>query len=57
MDGKKMGRPTKEPKTQTLKIRLSESEGERLEYCAHKLGKTKAEVIREGIERTFKELN
>lgn len=52
----KMGRPTDDPKTLSTRVRLSESDVEMLEACAKKLGITKAEVIRQGIQRMFESL-
>ena len=45
------GRPTKDPKTLSTRVRLSETDIQRLEFC-----KTKAEIIRIGIEKVYKEL-
>lgn len=37
-------------------VRMSDEELEKLEYCARTTGKTKAEIIREGIEETYQKL-
>ena len=50
------GRPTNDPKLLSARIRLSESDLEKLEFCAAKSGKTKAEIIREGIDKVYQEL-
>lgn len=50
------GRPTDDPKLNQYRIRLTDSEIEKLEYCARMTGKTKAEIIREGIDRIYQEL-
>ena len=49
------GRPTNDPKVLNTRIRLSEGDKEKLEYCCEALGLTKAEVIRQGIERMYQE--
>lgn len=51
----KMGRPTDEPKTVQLRIRLSEREKNKLEYCSHKLKLNKTEIIRQGIDKVYSE--
>jgi len=53
---KKMGRPTTDPKTLSTRIRLSQNDIEKLEYCCKQTGKTKAEIIREGIQKVYGEL-
>lgn len=50
------GRPTNDPKTLNTRVRLSESDLKRLEYCSQATGKTKAEIIRLGIEKVYDEL-
>ena len=47
------GRPTDDPKIHQTKIRMSDDEVEKLEYCAKVLGLTKAEVIRQGIDQMY----
>lgn len=37
-------------------IRLNDQEKEKLEYCSRETGKTKADIIREGIDKTYNEL-
>lgn len=53
---KKMGRPTTEPKTISVRIRLSDNDDNMLKFCAEKLNKTKADIIRMGIEQVYKSL-
>lgn len=36
-----------------MEIRISEEDQEKLEYCAKVLGLTKAEVIRQGIDKMY----
>ena len=56
-EGKKMGRPTDDPKTHNMRIRLSDTDIEKLEFCSKQLGKPKAEIIRMGIDRVYKSLS
>ncbi len=50
------GRPTNDPKRNQYRIRLSENDLEKLEYCAKKTGKAKADIIRDGIDKIYQEL-
>ena len=50
------GRPTEDPKVLNTRIRLSEKDLEKLEYCCKETGRKKSEIIREGIEKVYKEL-
>ena len=43
------GRPTDDPKTLSTRIRLSQNDIDKLEYCCNRTGKKKSEIIREGI--------
>ena len=52
-----MGRPTTNPKTIRLEIRLSEPENALLEECVNKTGRTKSEIIIKGIALVNKEIN
>lgn len=56
MNPPRTGRPTNDPKTVSVRIRLSESDQMKLEYCSGTTGKTKAEIIREGIDNVYNEL-
>ena len=53
----RMGRPTDDPKTLDIRVRLSENDMQRLEHCAKVTGKKRAEIIREGIRDTYDRLN
>lgn len=53
---KKMGRPTDDPKNLNTRIRLSENDVKKLEYCCKETGKKKSEIIRDGIDKVYKEL-
>lgn len=51
------GRPTNDPKTHETRIRMSDKEVGKLEYCCEKTGMSKADVIRRGIELVYKEVS
>ena len=51
------GRPTDEPKVLSTRIRLSEEDVEKLEYCAKKTGLSKSEIIRMGIKEVYAKVN
>lgn len=50
------GRPTDNPKTLNTRIRMSQDDIDKLEYCCKTTGKAKSEIIREGIDKVYKEL-
>lgn len=50
------GRPTNDPKNLNTRIRLSNTDIEKLDYCCEKTGKRKSEIIREGIDKVYNEL-
>lgn len=56
MSSKKMGRPTNNPKNTQMPVRFSDEDIQKLEYCAKVTGKSKAEIIRMGIDKVYKEL-
>lgn len=47
------GRPTDSKKEARLQFRLSDSDIEKLDYCCKVLNLTKAEVIRQGIDKMY----
>lgn len=47
------GRPTDDPKTLNTRVRLSQEDVDRLNYCSEVTGKTKAEIIRDGIKAIY----
>lgn len=50
----KRGRPAKEDgKTKTLKVRLTDSEEEKLLYLSMETGRTKSEIIRDGLKMVY----
>lgn len=48
-----MGRPTTNPKTKRLEIRLSESENNLLEECVRRTGRDRTAVIVKGIAMVY----
>lgn len=48
--------PSKDPKTHETRIRMSDNDIEKLEYCCNQTRLTKAAVIRMGIDKVYKEL-
>jgi hypothetical protein len=56
-DKSKMGRPTDDPKTITVRTRISESDNEILEELVNELGMNKSEILRRGIEVQHKNLD
>lgn len=50
------GRPTTNPKNREIKIRATEDDREKLQYCCERTGKTQYEVVMEGIGRVYKDL-
>lgn len=57
-DGKKkMGRPTDDPKILSTRIRLSDKDVEKLDFCVMKTKLTKSDIIRIGIDKVYQELN
>lgn len=48
--------PSKDPKIHETRIRMSDNDIEKLEYCCKMTGLTKAEVIRKGIDEVYKKL-
>lgn len=50
------GRPTDNPKQLSTRVRLSQEDLDRLEYCAEKTGQSKADIIRQGIKSVYDRL-
>jgi len=46
----KMGRPTDNPKTLRMEIRLTPDESGLLKYCAEQLNLTRTQVVVKGVE-------
>lgn len=56
MGGKKLGRPTDNPKDIVLKIRLDKDTSHKLEQCSGEMEVPKAEVVRRGIHKMYDDL-
>ncbi len=56
IEKKKMGRPTTNPRTGQINVRLSDKELALLNECAERMGTTRANVIARGIETVHREL-
>lgn len=52
-DKKKMGRPTKNPKNIQTRIRMTEDEKAKLDFCAEKLCKTKTQILMDGLKLMY----
>lgn len=53
----RIGRPKVEnPKTFSTRIRLSEDDVKILKFCQEKTGKTKSDIIREGIRKVYESI-
>ena len=53
---KKMGRPTSNPRKNYTGIRMSDNEIAMLNYCTEKTGKSKTDVLMDGLEKVYKDL-
>jgi hypothetical protein len=51
-----MGRPTDNPKNISLKVRLDEDTSKKLDECVKVLEVSKAEVMRQGVNKVYKDL-
>ena len=56
IEKKKMGRPTTNPRTGQINVRLSDKELALLNECAERMGMTRTDVIARGIEKVHREL-
>lgn len=48
--------PSKDPKRNDTRIRLTDSEVQKLDYCSKVTGMTKTDVIRKGIDMVYAEV-
>lgn len=48
--------PSKDPKRNDTRIRLTDSEAQKLDYCSKVTGMTKTDVIRKGIDMVYAEV-
>lgn len=53
IEKKKMGRPTNNPKSYRVSFRLSEEDIEKINFCTEKTGKSKTDIIRDGIKEIY----
>lgn len=53
---KKMGRPTDNPKIHQTRIRMSDEELQKLNYCSEILEISKTDVINMGIDKVYEEI-
>ena len=51
-----MGRPTDNPKNISLKVRLDKDTSKKLDECVKVLEVSKAEVMRLGVNKVYKDL-
>lgn len=51
-----MGRPTDNPKDISLKVRLDKDTAEKLDECVRILEVSKAEVVRQGVQKVHCDL-
>lgn len=48
--------PSKDPKRNDMRIRLTDSEREKLDFCSEKTGMSKSDIIRKGINLVYEDL-
>lgn len=53
----KLGRPTQSPKNHETRIRMSDEDIKMLNACVVKTGRTKSDIIREGIREVYNKIN
>lgn len=53
---KKIGRPTDNPKIHQTRIRMSDTELQKLNYCSEVLKISKTDVINMGVDKVYTEL-
>lgn len=51
-----MGRPTNDPKSYRVSFRLSEEDVEKINFCTEKTGKSKTDIIRNGISEIYNKI-
>lgn len=52
----KAGRPTNNPKNQSILIRATKEDREKLLFCCEKTGMTQYDVVIQGIEEVYKKI-
>lgn len=50
------GRPTTDPKKHETRVRMSDEDMRLLQVCCEKTGKSKADVIRQGIREVYEKV-
>lgn len=50
MSSRKMGRPTDDPKTNEIKVKMSDRDMEKLNYIRKGTGLTISDIVRKGVE-------
>ncbi|CYU31170.1 hypothetical protein JXX06_09620 [Streptococcus suis] len=53
---KKIGRPTTDPKNQSKRIRMTETEVAMLDYCVKVTGKTQTDILMMGLEKVYQDI-
>lgn len=53
---KKMGRPTQNPRTNRLELRMSDEDLQKLEKCSKIMRLSKSDIIRLGIKKVYEEV-
>lgn len=53
---KKLGRPTSNPKSHSKRLRMTDEEVQKLEYCTKQTGKTQTDVLMLGLDKVYQEL-
>ncbi len=48
--------PSKDPKRNDTRIRLTDGEREKLDFCSKQTGMTKADIIRKGIDLVYQKV-
>lgn len=56
IEKKKLGRPTNNPKSHRVSFRLSEEDIEKINFCTEKTGKSKTDIIRNGISEIYNKI-
>ncbi|MNJ81351.1 Ribbon-helix-helix protein, copG family [compost metagenome] len=57
MSSKKMGRPLSDnPKSETIKVRVNQELLSKLDELAEKLKMTRSDIVRQGIEKMYDDL-
>ncbi len=54
---KKIGRPTDAKKEYVLKARIDDRTMRLIDYCAKSMNLSKSEIVREGIQKVYDDLN